>query len=41
LLAPPLQATAANVSKHVGLLLRNGGPKRKWSEEIEKAKGET
>ena len=33
--------TAAYVSKHVGLLLRNGGPERKWLEELRKVKGET
>jgi REP element-mobilizing transposase RayT len=33
--------SAAYVSKHVGLLLRNGGPGRKWLEELRKVKGET
>jgi hypothetical protein len=33
--------TAAYVSKHVGLLLRNGGPGKKWLEELKKVKGET
>ena len=33
--------TAAYVSKHVGLLQRNGGPGKKWLEALQKVNGET
>jgi hypothetical protein len=33
--------TAAYVSKHVGLLQRNGGPGKKWLEALLKVNGET
>jgi len=33
--------TAAHVSKHVGLLQRNGGPGKKWLEQLKKMNSET
>jgi hypothetical protein len=33
--------TAAYVSKHVGLLLRGGGPGKKGLEQLQEVKGET